>query len=98
HLAQVRQLLGGQMPGGLGEAAMAAAAPPPAPKPAIAAEPTAPRNGNSGAPTQVHSGAPTQVQPAQASAAAHQATQMSPAPSQAQPRATNGSQATAQAT
>jgi hypothetical protein len=35
------------------------------------------------------------VQPAQASAAAHQATQVSPAQSQAQPRATNGTQATA---
>jgi hypothetical protein len=37
------------------------------------------------------------VQPAQASAAAHQATQVSPAQTQAQPRPTNGTQATAQA-
>jgi hypothetical protein len=37
------------------------------------------------------------VQPAQASAAAHQATQVSPAQTQAQPRATNGTPAPAQA-
>jgi len=73
HLAQVRQLLGGQMAGMAGMDSAMQAAPP---KPAIAADPGAPRNGNSGA-------APTTVQPVQ-SAGGHQATQVSPAPTQAQ--------------
>ena len=76
HLAQVRQLLGGQLPG-MDAAAMQA----PAPKPAIAAEPApagVPRNGNGG------SVAPTTVQSAQQSG--HQATQVSPA----QQRPANG--------
>ncbi|HTQ94303.1 MAG TPA: hypothetical protein VMK84_32905, partial [Streptosporangiaceae bacterium] len=97
HLAQVRQLLGGQLPG------MDAAVQAPAAKPAIAAEPApaapptqvapaapaapagAPRNGNGG------SVAPTTVQPAQQSGhAATQVTQVSPAPTAAQQRPANG--------
>ena len=92
HLAQVRQLLGGQLLPGM-DAAMQA----PAAKPAIAAEPapaapptqaapaapaSAPRNGNGG------SAAPTAVQPAQP--ASHQATQVSPAAAAAQQRPANG--------
>jgi hypothetical protein len=88
HLAQVRQLLGGSLPG------MDAAAQALAPKPAIAAEPAAPapstpasgpRNGNATPP------APTTVQPVPSSqAAAHQPTQVSPAPTVAQQRPANG--------
>ena len=63
------------------------------PKPAIAADPVpsdAPRNGTSASP------AATTVQPVQS--AAHQPTQVSPAPAQAQQRPVNGgSAATAQA-
>ena len=92
HLAQVRQLLGGQLPGMDAAAAMQA----PAAKQAIAGEPTpsapptqaapvppasAPRNGNGGS-------APTAVQPAQP--ASHQATQVSPPPAATQQRPTNG--------
>jgi hypothetical protein len=101
HLAQVRQLLGGQLPG-MDAAAMQA---PPA-KPAIAADPapaappapvapptqaapvapaTAPRNGNGG------SVGPTTVQPAQQSGhQSTQATQVSPAATAAQQRPANG--------
>jgi F0F1-type ATP synthase membrane subunit b/b' len=88
HLAQVRQLLGGQMAGMAGmDAAMQAAAP----KPAIAADPApagtasgAQRNGNSG---QV---APTTVQPVPP-AGGPQATQVSPAPTQVQRTAAGSS-------
>ena len=97
HLAQVRQLLGGQLLPGMDAAAVQA---PPAkqaiaPEPAPAAPPTqvapaapaapasAPRNGNGG------SAPPTAVQPAQS--ASHQATQVSPAAAAAaQQRPTNG--------
>ena len=90
HLAQVRQLLGGQLLPGMDAATMQA---PPA-KQAIAAEsapaapaapaaPTnAPRNGNGG------SAPPTAVQPAKS--ASHQATQVSPAAAAAQQRPANG--------
>jgi hypothetical protein len=95
HLAQVRQLLGGQLPMDAAVTAMQ-------PKPAIAADPgpgtpsgsvSAPRNGTSTPP------APTTVQPVPSGqSAAHQPTQVSPAPAQAQPRPGNGgSPATAQA-
>jgi hypothetical protein len=82
HLAQVRQLLGGQLPG------MDAAAQALQPKQAIAADPgPAPRNGNSGG------AAPTTVQPIPQ--AAHQATQVSQPPTQAQrPAAAAGAGAT----
>ena len=82
HLAQVRQLLGGQLPGGVDPAMSAAQA-----KPAIAADPAlsapgaAPRNGAGQA-------APTTVQPA---------TQVSAAPTQVQaqrPAPANGGAAT----
>ena len=84
----MRQLLGGQLLPGMDTAVQA-----PAPKPAIAADPVppdAPRNGTSASP------AATTVQPVQS--AAHQPTQVSPAPAQAQQRPVNGgSAATAQA-
>jgi hypothetical protein len=75
HLAQVRQLLGGQVPDMAGAAAALQQ-----PKP-ISPDPVPPRNGASGG------AAPTTVQPVQSSASA---TQVSPAATQAS-RATNGS-------
>jgi len=79
HLAQVRQLLGGQLP-------MDAAMQAPAPKPAIAADPVP------SAPPPPHNGAavppaPTMAQPAQPGPAV---TQVSSAPTQVHQRPTNG--------